>query len=160
MAESRFAGRLMRSGSLVTGNLTLVSLAFVAAGCGRGGVGATAVGVLAIDGRPAPAGIRIDFQPQRPGGSTSTGITDARGKYQLFFTAARKGVMPGECQVRLSFTDSPSPTGIPTVPEQLKGLRLPEIYRGEQSPLMRTVKPGHNTIDIEIDTTSEPTKTP
>ena len=30
---------------------------------------------------------------------------------------------------------------------------------GEQSPLMRTVKPGHNTIDIEIDTTSEPTKT-
>jgi len=159
MAASRFVGRLMRSGSLVTGRLALVNLAIVAAGCGRGGVGATAVGVLAIDGRPAPAGIRIDFQPQLPGGSTSTGITDAKGKYEIFFTAARKGVMPGECQVRLSLADSPGPNGIPTVPEQLKGLRLPEIYHGDRSPLIRTVKPGHNTIDIEIDTTSEPTKT-
>jgi len=151
MAQTRCAASFSGCGSL-----SLVSVVIALAGCGRDGVGATAVGVVTIDGKPAPAGIQIDFQPLGPGGSTSTGITDAQGRYDLFFTAARRGVMPGECQVRLSITDAPGPNGIPTVPEQLKGVRLPEAYRGDGSPLTRTVKPGHNTINIEIDTASVP----
>jgi hypothetical protein len=126
-------------------------------GCGRGGVGATAVGGLKIDGKPAPAGVRVDFQPQGEKGSPSMGITDPQGRYELFFTAARKGVMPGECLVRLSIMPEYGYDGIPKTPEALKDLRIPDTY-SRKSTLIRTVKPGHNTIDIEIDTTSPPTK--
>jgi hypothetical protein len=120
-------------------------------GCGPRGVGATATGIVAIDGQPAPAGIRVDFQPQGDKGSPSMGITDAQGRYELFFTAARKGVMPGECLVRVTVMPEMSAEGIPQVPEALKDVRIPDHY-GRQSSLMRTVKPGSNQIDIEIDT--------
>ena len=136
--------------------LVFACLTVVAAGCGRG-VGATAIGLVTIDGKPAPAGIRIDFQPQRPDGSPSMGITDPKGRYELFFTAARKGVMPGECLVRLSVIPEDGPDGIPRVPEALRGVRIPGSY-GLQSTLTRTVKPGWNKIDIEIDTSPMPTK--
>ena len=132
-------------------------LAVFASGCGPRGVGATCTGIVTIDGRPAPAGIRVDFEPQGPQGSPSTGVTDAKGKYELFFTAARKGVMPDECLVRVTIMPEMSAEGIPKVPELLKDVRIPEHY-GRQSTITRTVKPGHNQIDIEIDTTSVPTK--
>lgn len=132
-------------------------LAVTISGCGRGGVGATAVGVLKIDGQPAPAGIRVDFQPQGEQGSPSMGITDAKGRYELFFTAARKGVMPGECVVRLSIVPEYTPEGIPKPPDALKHLVIPEIYDSKPT-LTRTIKPGHNQIDIEITTAALPTK--
>jgi len=130
----------------------------VVVGCGPSGVGATAEGVLTIDGQPAPAGIRIDFQPQGPNGSPSTGITDANGRYQLFFTPARKGVMPGECRVMLQIPPGSGPDGPVPMSESMKTLRLPAKFAGQESPLTRTVKPGRNTIDIEIDTMAPPTK--
>jgi len=125
-------------------------------GCGRRDIGATARGVVTIDGKPAPAGIRIDFQPQGPTGSPSMGVTDAAGQYELWFTAADKGVMPGECRVMLQPSREHGPDGTPRIPEALKSLRLPEEYAGERSPLVRTVQPGRNQIDITIDTTATP----
>lgn len=136
--------------------MVALGLPLLAAGCGPRGVGATCTGTVIIDGKPAPAGIRVDFQPQGPNRSPSMGITDATGKYELFFTAARKGVLPDECLVRVTVMPQ-LVEGIPRVPEALKDVRIPEHY-GRQSTLMRTVKPGHNQIDIEIDTTSVPTK--
>ena len=135
--------------------LAIACLTTVFCGCGRGGVGATAVGVVKIDGQPAPAGIRVDFQPQGEKGSPSMGITDTKGRYELFFTAARKGVMPGECLVRLSIMPEYGGDGIPKTPEALRDLRIPDTY-SRKSTLTRTVKPGHNTIDIEIDTMAQP----
>jgi hypothetical protein len=132
--------------------LVAAALPFLSAGCGPRGVGATGSGTVTIDGKPAPAGVRIDFQPQGPQGSPSMGITDATGKYDLRFTAARKGVMPGECIVRVTVTRE-MVQGVLTVPEALKGVVIPDHY-GQQSKLIRTVKPGHNQIDIEIDTKS------
>lgn len=132
-------------------------IAVVATGCSHGGVGATATGMVTIDGQPAPAGLCVTFQPQSPDGSPSMGITDAAGKYELFMTAARKGVMPGDCLVRISIWEETSPTGMPMVPEALKGIRIPDHY-GEKSALVRTVKPGSNRIDIVIDTASPPPK--
>lgn len=137
--------------------VAVACLAAAVTGCGRGGLGATATGLVSIDGQPAPAGIRVDFQPQGEKGSPSMGRTDAKGCYELRFTPARKGVMPGECLVRISVMPEMSAEGIPTVPEALKAVRIPDHY-GRQSTLMRTVKPGHNQIDIEIDSTSAPTK--
>ncbi|NCA10653.1 hypothetical protein EBR56_02405 [bacterium] len=121
-------------------------------GCGRRDIGATASGRVTIDGQPAPAGLRLDFQPQGSGGSPSTGVTDAAGRYELWFTAAHKGVMPGECRVMLQPGRESGPDGHPRIPEALKALRLPEAYAGDRSPLLRTVKPGHNTIDISLQT--------
>lgn len=133
--------------------LVVAALPLWAAGCGPRGVGATCTGTVTIDGKPAPAGIRIDFQPQGPGGSPSMGITDALGKYELRFTATRPGVMPGECLVRVTVTREMSAQGVPTVPEALKAVVIPDHY-GQQSTLTRTVKPGPNQIDIDIDTKS------
>ena len=65
--------------------------------------------------------------------------------------------MPDECLVRVTIMPEMSAEGIPKVPELLKDVRIPEHY-GRQSTITRTVKPGHNQIDIEIDTTSVPTK--
>jgi hypothetical protein len=50
-----------------------------------------------------------------------------------------------------------SPEGIPATPEALKDVRIPDSY-GRKSTLTLTVKPGHNTIDLAIDTASPPTK--
>lgn len=138
----------------LTGNVMTFMFVLALAGCGRRDIGATARGRVTIDGRPAPAGLRVDFQPQGPGGSPSTGTTDAAGRYELWFTAAHKGVMPGECRVMLQPARESGPDGYPRIPEALRALRLPEAYAGEQSPLIRTVKPGHNTIDIAIDTSA------
>ena len=40
--------------------------------------------------------------------------------------------------------------GVLSVPEPLRGVRIPKTA-GKESTLTRTVKPGANTIDIEID---------
>lgn len=120
-------------------------------GCGRGDVGATATGLVTIDGKPAPAGLRVDFQPQGGKGSPSMGITDASGRFELRFTASVWGVMPGDCLVRISPFQQVGADGIQKVPDALKDIRIPDTY-GRESTLMRSVKPGHNTIDIEIDT--------
>lgn len=134
-------------------------VAAVTGGCGPRGVGATASGILKIDGEPAPAGIRIDFQPDGPKGSPSIGITDDKGRYELWFTPGNKGVMPGECRVMVQRPPAAGPDGPRQMPDALKNMRIPSAFAGEQSPLTRTVKPGHNTIDIEIDTASAPAKT-
>lgn len=136
--------------------LPLAACLIALAGCGRRDIGATASGLVTIDGRPAPAGLRLDFQPQGPGGSPSMGVTDSAGRYELWFTAAHRGVMPGECRVMLQPSRETGPDGIPGIPAALKDLRIPDAYAGERSPLIRTVKPGHNTIDIAIDTATPP----
>lgn len=130
--------------------LTAVSLAVASlAGCSRS-VGATASGMVTIDGKPAPAGIRIDFEPQIKGGSSSSGYTDAAGRYQLQFNVNTVGVMPGESIVRLSIQPTFSVDGKPSLPEELRAIRLPDSV-GIKSTLRRTVKPGANRIDIDVE---------
>ena len=130
----------------------VLGLVILAAGCNQGGVGATASGVLTIDGKPAPAGIMLEFQPQVAGSSPSMGITDASGRYVLKFNVNTVGVMPGDSVVSLSIPPTGGPDGVPKVSESLASLRLPKECVGPNSKLIRTVKRGSNTIDIAIDT--------
>lgn len=118
------------------------------AGCQRN-VGATAGGVVTINGKPAPAGIVITFQPQVANSSASIGVTDAAGRYDLRFNARLRGVLPGESVVSLAIVTEPDAQGVVTVPEPLKGIRIPPSF-GTKSTLRRIVKPGANVIDIEI----------
>lgn len=134
------------------GMAALACLAIVASdGCTKT-AGSTVIGHLTIDGKPAPAGIRIDFEPQVENGSSSTGYTDNHGRYEMRFNVNRLGVMPGESVVRISILPEISITGEPALPESLRAIRLPDSV-GKNTTLRKTVKPGANTIDIAIETT-------
>jgi len=119
-------------------------------GCGRS-AGATVSGTVTIDGRPAPPGIRVDFQPHVPGSSSSTGYTDAEGRYVIRFNVNMLGVMPGESVVRLSIPEDFTGGGAPQVSELLRGIRLPDSV-GRETALRKIVKPGHNELDIAVET--------
>jgi hypothetical protein len=133
--------------------LNALSFAFLLPGCGSG-VGATVTGLLTIDGKPAPEGIRIDYQPEGENASSSTGFTDARGEYEMMFNVHKVGVMPGECLIRVSVLegdiDGPG-VALPEGLKALKNVRIPDSF-GRKSTLRQTVKPGRNRIDIVIET--------
>lgn len=117
-------------------------------GCQQG-VGATATGVVSFNGKPAPAGILVRFQPQVPNSSASLGVTDATGRYELRFNARTPGVMPGESVISLAIVSEPDATGKNVIPDALEGITIPPTY-GDKSTLKKTVKPGANVIDIDI----------
>lgn len=133
---------------LFPGKVVVVLASVVAAGC-QPGVGATATGVVSFKGRPVPAGIMVQFQPQGPNASPSIAVTDAQGRYDLRFNARIRGVMPGESVVSLSIVREPNAEGKVVLPDALKGLTIPAAY-GDKSTLKKTVKPGANVIDIDI----------
>lgn len=118
------------------------------AGCQQG-VGATATGVVSFNGKPAPAGILVRFQPQVPNSSASLGVTDATGRYELRFNARTPGVMPGESVVSLTIVSEPDATGKQIVPDAFEGITIPSAY-GERSQLRKRVAPGANVIDIDV----------
>lgn len=124
-------------------------LIVAAVGCGRG-VGATATGIVRVNGKPVPAGVVVRFQPQVPNGSTSIGVTDDDGRFVLRFNANTFGVMPGESVVSLAIRESYDAKGVPFIPESLRPIRIPES-QGTKSTLVKTVKPGANVIDIDIE---------
>ena len=78
--------------------LAALVLALIAAGCG--GIRSDyskvtlidAGGTITLDGRPL-AGATVVFRD--PGGSFSSGVTDADGRYRLQFDSVKAGVTPG-----------------------------------------------------------------
>jgi len=119
-------------------------------GCSRT-AGSTVSGTLIIDGKPAPAGIRIDFEPQVEKTSSSTGFTDAQGRYTMMFNRHVAGVMPGESVVRVLILPEFAADGVKPLAEDLKRIRLPDSV-SRNTTLRKTVRPGHNEIDIAIET--------
>lgn len=130
------------------GRAAAVLTLLASAGC-QPGVGATATGVVSFNGKPAPAGIVVRFQPQVPNSSASIGVTDASGRYDLRFNARTRGVLPGESIVSLAIVAEPDAQGNVTVAKALQGITIPKSY-GDRSELRKTVKRGHNEIDIDI----------
>jgi len=136
--------------------LLLIAVGCLAtAGC-QPGVGATATGVVSFNGVPAPAGVLVMFYPQGPKGSSSMAITDAEGRYDLWFNASMRGVMPGDSVVSISVDDDLNASRGVAVTDALRALAIPARYRGPKSPLMKTVKTGANVIDIDVDLTTAP----
>ncbi len=131
------------------GCLLAVLVTAAVIGC-QPGVGATATGVVTFNGKPAPAGVMVTFQPQVANSSASIGVTDATGRYDLRFNARIRGVMPGESIVSLAIVTEPDAEGKTSVPDVLQGVRIPPSY-GAKSTLRKTVKPGANVIDIDIE---------
>jgi hypothetical protein len=127
--------------------LTLVVLSLgallVTAGCGSSGPElATVSGTVKMDGAPL-ADASVQFVPVS--GRPSYGSTDANGYYELEFTAAKSGAVPGEHTVRVSTHRRADPdSGAKGQPE-----RIPTKYNSK-SEIKKTVNPGKNTIDIEV----------
>lgn len=127
----------------------LVSAGTVMGFSGCGASQSQVEGAVTINGRPAPAGLIIEFQPQAAGSSPSLGRTDAAGRYELWKTGREKGIAPGPCVVRISIAPASADNGPPTLPPELKNLSIPAKY-GTASTLSYDIAPGQQTIDIDI----------
>jgi hypothetical protein len=125
--------------------LALILLCPLVAGCGSGDGLARVKGKVTLDGQPLE-GATVKFQPTAEGGSPSSGITDADGRYELMYTFMTWGAMPGEHVVSIRtagtyFDDQGNEIERPE--------RVPAKYN-DQTELKRTVEPGRNTIDFKL----------
>src|SRR5512138_20654 len=87
------------------GGLALLALV---AGCGGSGAGdlpelAEVTGRVTMAGQPLEGAIVV-FEP-RQGGSLSTGVTDADGRFELIYSQDHKGAVPGQHTVKVSKMD-------------------------------------------------------
>jgi len=131
--------------------LTFMLLATVVLGCGRRGMDSTVSGTVTVAGEPVPAGVRVEFLPQTPGASPSSGVTDTSGRFVLWFNAYVAGVMPGDHVVSVSLPRVSNPDGTPGgVAPGLEQVHIPAAYSGPASRLRHLVQPGRNVIDIDI----------
>ncbi|MEW4562712.1 hypothetical protein AB1K70_09310 [Bremerella sp. JC770] len=100
-------------------------------------------GTVYINGKPAPKGINIEFDPVEQGVRGSNATTDASGQYEADYTLTRKGVRLGECVVKLS-----PPLVVPKGPRHKRKLPYPEEYYEEITRV--EITSGYNTVDLEI----------
>ncbi len=104
----------------------------------------TVKGSVKFNGKPL-VGVEVWFHPireedskqekKRRSVSSSTGITDMDGNYELTYSANHKGAVVGDCRIEvvaITRTD------------------IPEKYRGTESKEVREVKPGRQVIDFEL----------
>src|SRR5262245_7328863 len=105
-------------------------------------------GVIRVNGKPQPS-LRVRFMPDREKGNGkpafATGFTDQQGKYTLTYEYHNKeapGAPVGWNRVVLDDT-----TRKPGQPWTL----FPQTYSSPtETPLVYEVKPGDNTIDIDV----------
>ncbi|QDU78139.1 hypothetical protein Pan97_52210 [Bremerella volcania] len=134
----------------------LLSAVLLAAAVGCGGSGLPSLtGTVTIDGKPAPAGVAIQFSPIAEGGSPSYAQTDEQGKYEAQFSFNKTGIQPGEHSVKLIpgsvVTPMPEigPDGRPVGPPPKNPLaNLPKSYWEEIEVIQ--VDAGSNTHDIAL----------
>lgn len=130
--------------------LVVLALAVVAtAGCSRHP--SSVAGSVTLDGKPLPAGV-IMLTPARSGPS-AYGAIAADGSYRLQ-TGAAKGLEPGEYIVTVA-ANEPPPAGSDgaggRAAEAIRPLMTPPEYADvKTSPLRITVKPGSQTVDLEL----------
>jgi hypothetical protein len=117
----------------------------LAGGCGGSGDWARVTGKVTLNGQPLEGAI-VEFRPLARGGSPSTGVTDAKGRYELMHTFEEAGAAPGEYVVSIS-------TRVTEFDDQGKEIereeRVPAEYN-RRSELKRVVKPGRNTFDFDL----------
>jgi hypothetical protein len=133
-------------------------------GCGPGGPATHEVtGKVTIGGEPAKD-LNITFSPVSPDGEMASGSVGADGTYTLFTgaqgtpgaVAGKYKVVLTEAQADMGTAEDAMPdymeTGTdPTAAPEAEAGGIPSEYTSaETSPKEVEVKPGPNTIDIEI----------
>jgi len=113
-------------------------------GCGSGGPELAPVsGVLLSDGKPVPSAM-IEFFPED--GITSTGMTDAEGKYSLNYND-EEGAVVGTHTVQVT-------VGVPQTTVDPESTEMaPPMMEPPQTTVLPdkvTVDSGENTINLEL----------
>lgn len=120
-------------------------------GCGGsdGPVLGRVSGRVTLDGQPLEMAT-VEFVPEMPEGSSSSGVTDASGRYELMYLEGRRGSLPGKYVVRITtWRQEHVPGGTPHEIAE----RVPSSYNTD-SGLRRDVTTGSNTLDFELDSAS------
>lgn len=130
-------------GAFVSGALGAVLLSLLSfGGCGSSDL-ASVRGRVTIDGHPAE-GVLVQFQPTAAGGTSSSAITDAQGRYNLMYTFRQHGAEPGAHVVTLrSAADyyEEDCAGEETQPPPGRKINVQRRV---------VVEPGRNTIDFDL----------
>jgi len=122
----------MKNNIILSGLVLLLIMGMI--GCGDSRYGYVS-GKVFINDEPAPKGLFVRFHPQATGASYSTGVTDAKGNYEMHFSLTKKGVQIGLCKIVIESSDD----------------EVPKTSGNDNaSPLMYEVKPGRQTYDVKI----------
>ncbi|MDA0284682.1 MAG: carboxypeptidase regulatory-like domain-containing protein [Planctomycetota bacterium] len=130
----------------------LAGLLMFVIGCGApdGPELGTVSGVITLDDKPLQMAT-IEFSPVAPGGSSSSGRTDATGRYELMYLAGKPGAITGQYVVRITtWRQEHVPGAAPRVIAEL----VPPIYNSE-SKLFRDVISGSSTLDFELSSSAD-----
>ncbi|NIP86928.1 MAG: carboxypeptidase regulatory-like domain-containing protein [Planctomycetales bacterium] len=117
---------------------------------------APVTGTVTLDGAPLE-GASINFVPAT--GRSSSGKTDAQGRYELHYTGTIEGAMLGPHRVMI-WKEVPDPDYVLSEAER-KAMEegefflplvhaLPKRYRGQDSRLSAEVKDTNNVIDFAL----------
>jgi len=134
-------------------------------GCGRDSPPAAVEGTLRMNGTPLDNCL-VTFLPE-PGRETkvphSSGLTDVAGSYRLRFDNQQEGAAVG--WHRITVQDLSASLGVvrrdhgtvdagldeTTPPPPARRSRVPQQYMSPRdTPLRKEVKPGHQTIDLDV----------
>lgn len=130
----------------------------VTLGCGGGSTTpelADVAGTVLINGSPPAVPLRVVYEPRSSGsdktvGTSSEGVTDLSGKFELKYRGETPGAVPGSHVVRIYPNAGGGPAGGEmAVPQDLM---IPASYN-DLSTLTRTVEKGkknEHTIEIEL----------
>lgn len=134
--------RVSRGASRLQRTIASVVVCLAIAGCGGEMKVAPVSGTVTLDGEPLERA-SVLFLPEK--GRPSFGVTDEYGIYHLAYSRAENGAEVGDCTVKI--TASP-PDG-----EEGKSAKKPLEKTGKryaEEPIVVTVEPKGNTIDIEL----------
>jgi hypothetical protein len=117
-------------------------------GCGSD-LGADVEGVVKLDGKPIGPGV-IVFAPIDGQDNPATGAIQLDGSY-FMKTMRDEGLRPGEYKVAVQIHEIPTDLAYGEKDMRPIKFRIPEKFTTvEKSGLEFEVKPGSNTIDIEL----------
>lgn len=105
-------------------------------------------GTVKLDGK-ALANAQVEFQPDE--GRPSIGTTDDSGKYELLYTKGVMGAKVGDHTVKVTTGEvGEDDAGNPKITRKEQ---VPDSYN-TNSTLKKTVKPGAQEIDLELDSSN------
>jgi hypothetical protein len=125
----------------------LITLAV--AGCGAWATRTPVEGVLRVDGKPVPQGLKVVFTPDTKDGEPCVGVTNDKGRYVMYAQPGMKGLPRGRYTVSI-----PSPVdaigGSLILPPELADITIPDRYRPGRSTLVCDVRWGGTAYDIDV----------
>lgn len=150
--SSKYATNLKRTAMQLTISkiglwLSVCIVFFCMIGCGSE-FGATAEGMVTLDGKPISPGF-ITFAPEDPAAVPAVSDLDSKGHFVLT-TSKKHGLAPGKYKVAIqAFRPPDVPAGQRTMTPSER--LVPEKYFDvKTSGLEYTVEPGTNSIPVEL----------